>query len=112
MSAPKYEYWIEVFHLDKWMKIKTGSRQYCQGFYDAKMDSSPRLAMRIMRSNGDVMELADAREDVSIGMIAGWPTPEQYEAAAARAMAKAEAIRSRIREKEERDERRRQGSNG
>lgn len=109
MSAPKFEYWIEVFHIDKWLKIKSGSNQYCQGFYDAKMDSSPRLSMRIKRSDGEILEYAEAKTEVSIGMVAGWPTPEQYEAAAARAMAKAEAIRARVRAEEERRERRRQG---
>lgn len=39
--------------------------------------------------------MLEAREDVFIGQIAGYPTALQYELAAERALAKAKAIRER-----------------
>ncbi len=89
----KYEYYLETFVIGKWLKILQGSLQYCQGFLDARKDYSPRPAYRLMRSDGRVMEEVPAREDVKIGLIAGWPTAEQYEAAANEALERAKVIR-------------------
>ena len=91
----KYEYHIESFAVGEWLKIKQGSLQYCQGYMDAHKGHAPRNAYRLMRSDGRVIEEIMAREDVCIGMVAGWPTAEQYEAAASRALAVAKAIRER-----------------
>jgi hypothetical protein len=91
----KYEYRVESFAIGKWLKILQGSLQYCQGFLDARKDYAPRNAYRLMRSDGRVMEEVQAREDVDLGMIAGWPTAAQYEAAANRALECAKAIRDR-----------------
>lgn len=90
-----HTYKLESNYLGEWHKIKDGSLQYLQGYLDARKDASPRLAYRLMRSDGKVIEEIAAREDVSIGMVAGWPTAGQYEAAAERALAKAKAIRER-----------------
>ena len=46
-----------------------------------------------MRSDGRVMEEVPAREDVAIGMVAGWPTAEQFERAANKALERARVIR-------------------
>ena len=97
-----HTYKLESNYLGEWRKLKEGSLQYLQGYLDARKDASPRLAYRLVRSDGKVMEEVAAREDVSIGMVAGWPTAEQYEAAAERALAKAKVIR----EQEARDKRR------
>jgi len=101
----KHEYHLESFACDKWLKILQGSLQYCQGFLDARKDYAPRNAYRLMRSDGRVMEEVPAREDVSIGMVAGWPTAAQYETAANKALERAKAIR----EQNERNEKRLNG---
>jgi hypothetical protein len=88
----KHTYTLEC-NSGKWYKLFEGSLQFLQGYLDARKDSSPRLAYRIMRSDGRVMEEVGAREDVSIGQVAGWPTAEQYERAAARALERAKVIR-------------------
>jgi hypothetical protein len=49
------------------------------------------------------MEEIEAREDVSIGQVAGWPTAEQYERAAAKALEKAKVIREHNKRNEERN---------
>lgn len=90
----KHEYRIESFS-GQWYKILQGSMQYCQGFLDARKDYAPRLAYRLMRSDGRIMEEVPARDDVNIGQIAGWPTAEQYEHAAHKALDRAKAIRER-----------------
>jgi hypothetical protein len=92
----KHEYHLESFAHGAWVKFLKGfPLQYCQGFLDARKDHAPRLAYRLMRSDGRVMEEVAAREDVNIGQIAGWPSAEQYEAAANKALECAKAIRER-----------------
>jgi hypothetical protein len=49
--------------------------------------------MRIVRSDDKIIEEVQAREDVSVGQVAGWPTGEQYKRAANQALEKAKAIR-------------------
>ena len=95
LAIMKHEYHLESFAIGKWLKIMQGSLQYCQGFLDARKDYAPRNAYRLMRSDGRVMEEVPAREDVNIGQIAGWPSAEQYEAAANKALERAKAIRER-----------------
>lgn len=99
----KHSYHIECLTIGKWLKLFSGGLQFLQGYLDARSESSPRLAHRIMRSDGKIVEQIEAREDVSVGMVAGFPTAEQYEAAAQRALSKAAVIR----EQSEREERRR-----
>lgn len=53
----------------------------------------PRNAKRMVRSDGKLMHEIKANDEVSIGMIASYPTPEQYERAANVALAKAARIR-------------------
>jgi hypothetical protein len=89
----KKEYYVEIY-IDGWLRILTESREYCQGYFDAKKVFSPRLAMRLIRSDGQIIEELTAKDDVSIGQIAGWPTAEQYEAAGKRAFDRAKVIRA------------------
>ena len=91
----KYDYYIETFSCGGWIKMLHGSRQYCQGFLDARKDYSPSSPYRLMRPDGKVIERVLAREDVSIGQVAGWPTAEQFERAADKALERAKAIRAR-----------------
>jgi len=88
----KFTYSLEVFCLDKWTSLFPGNMQYLQGYLDAKKGYSPRLAHRIIRSDAKVVEEFKAKDEVSIGMVAGWPTAEQYRRAAAKAIEHAEYI--------------------
>lgn len=91
----KYEYYLETFSREKWLKILTGTMHYCQGFLDAKKDYAPHNAHRLMRSDGKIIEEVAANDEVNLGQIAGWPTAEQYEFAANNALACAKSIRDR-----------------
>jgi len=55
----------------------------------------PRLHLRLVRSDGKIMDEIEAHDDVGIGQVAGWPTAEQYESAAERALERARKIRER-----------------
>lgn len=89
----KYDFHIETFAIGKWLRIVTGSREYCRGYMSARLDYSPRLAYRIVRSDGLQLDHWPEKADVSIGQIAGWPSSEQYVAAAEKALATAIFIR-------------------
>lgn len=95
----KADHAFQVQHNDRWITVATGSRDYCLGFFQARLAFSPRLAQRVLqRLNLDpskVIADSPSEEDVHIGQVAGFPTAEQYEAAAARALAAAQHIRSR-----------------
>lgn len=99
----KYIYSVESFYLEKWCRVfKDATREYCEGYLDGYRHEAPRNAMRIVRDDGKVVREIAANEDVAIGMIAGWPTPEQYERAAAKALEKAARIRERMAREEAR----------
>jgi hypothetical protein len=90
----KHTYTVETLFGDKWMPIIKGEYlQYCLGWLDRTQDQSPRPAYRLVRSDGRILKLLTEREDVSIGQVAGFPTAEQYEAAAQMALEKATVIR-------------------
>ncbi len=57
--------------------------------------------MRLVRSDGKIVHEIKADADVNVGMIASWPTPEQYEAAAESALKQAARIREQAARKEE-----------
>jgi hypothetical protein len=92
-------YSVEVKRGDEWIPITSGTRCYCLGFFDARQDLAPRLAMAVVQCSpqGDrkVIASAPAKDKLHIGQVAGFPTPEQYEAAAAKALTTAQHIRSR-----------------
>ena len=96
--AEKYTYNIETqHHTGEWVKLCTHvPLSWARGFVDCAREFSgqPRLAMRIIRSDGRVLEEMERRDDVAIGACAGWPEPEQYERAAARALETAAKIRA------------------
>ena len=92
----KYEYHLECWHLEKWLRFKSHlGLQYAQGWLDARKEMSPRLHTRLVRSDGKIMEEIPERKEVSIGQVAGWPTAEQYERAAAEALERARVIREK-----------------
>jgi hypothetical protein len=90
---------LEVKRGDDWIPIAFGNRSYCVGFFDARQDQAPRLAMQVVRRSPQgerkVIAFAPAKDGLHIGQIAGFPSAEQYEAAAAKALATAQHIRSR-----------------
>jgi hypothetical protein len=79
--------------LGKWNAFKRGSRHYCDGYMDAIRGQMPRSHLRLVRSDGKVMDEVLPHDDVGIGMVAGWPSAQQYEAAAERALKRAKKIR-------------------
>jgi hypothetical protein len=92
----KYTYNIECPLGDKWVAfIKMQTRTYCDGYLDALEGQFPRNNLRMVRSDGKIVREVKAFDDVSVGMIAGWPTAEQYEHAAERALEKAKRIREK-----------------
>ena len=104
----KHTYSIARLYNEEWYSlIKEEYLQYCLGWLDRAQDQSPRPAYRLVRSDGKVVRLMPEREDVSIGQVAGFPTAEQYEAAAQRALEKAAAIRENERMRLEQIEARR-----
>lgn len=92
----KYTYAIECPNVrgDGWTQfIKYQSKGFCEGYLYAMKGQAPRINLRMVRSDGKIIEEVKAYDDVNIGMIAGWPTPEQYEYAAERALERAKQIR-------------------
>lgn len=53
--------------------------------------------MRLIRSDGHALEQRDAVTRLPIGQVAGMPTPEQYERAAAEALERARVARESTR---------------
>ena len=99
----KHTYAVESFFLGRWAKLfSTETKDFCEGYVSHAQYCHPRNAMRIVRSDGKIVHEMKADADVNIGMIAGWPTPEQYEAAAESALKQAARIREQDAKKEER----------
>jgi hypothetical protein len=90
-----YAYHIECPFMGKWNAFKTGSKHYLDGYMDAMRGQLPRLHLRLVRSDGKVVDESLPYDDVAIGMVAGFPTAEQYELAAERALERARIIRER-----------------
>lgn len=96
MSKARYTYETQVFSVSTWVTVASGSRGYCTGFFHAHAEHpSPRLASRLVRSDGVVLDERKASEGAALGMVAGFPSPEQYERAAAKAQASADLLRKR-----------------
>ena len=91
----KYTYTVEFQSGDAWLPVVSGSRDYCLGYIDCRKNEGPRLAHRVIRSDWRIVDHCNARSEVNIGQVAGWPSAEQYESAAARALERAEQIRAR-----------------
>lgn len=86
----KHTYWIE------WQDPTLGwtrplgsddSLVYWRGYLDRHREcGGPRLACRIVRGDGKVIEEVPAIDDATIGAVAGFPTWQQYARAAAGAL--------------------------
>lgn len=99
----KHTYSVESMCIGKWCKLFSDTRDFCAGYLTHAQYDHPRNALRIVRGDGKVMHELKADDEVSVGMIASYPTPAQYEHAAKIALEKA----ARIREQEARQEARR-----
>lgn len=91
----KHEYYVESMFYGRWVRcIGPVSRDYARGYVDAVSDreTGPRAEVRIVRGDGRVEEHVPGRTEVLVGMVAGWATPEQIRAAAARAIERAEQV--------------------
>jgi hypothetical protein len=87
-------YRIESKYKGEWVKVTSASAQWCRGWLARSRNASPCPAFRLVReSDGKVFDEHAERTEVSIGQVAGWPTAEQYEAAAERALVEARRIR-------------------
>jgi len=90
----KYTYSIQCPCLNDWNSfIKNEIKSYCDGYMDGRKHDLPRPHLRMVRSDGKIVRELTEYEDVGIGMIAGFPTAEQYERAAERALERARKIR-------------------
>lgn len=89
----KHRYRLESFYFGKWVNFLEAPLTFLRGYLRAKEHSAPRLAFRIVRDGVDVVDEIPARDDVNIGMVAGFPTAEQYETAALAAVEKAKRLR-------------------
>ena len=104
MSRSKYTYAVEVQWLEGWRPIiDAETRDFCLGYLAShRQHPGPRVAVRVVRSDGNVLDTASAEERASLGMVAGFPSAAQYERAAERALASAAVIRERERAAEAR----------
>ena len=95
----RFVYQVQVETSHGWhVLVRDTSRMFVLGYFLGRQDAHdfPRLAMRFVRYDGESVEVIEERPavpDVSVGMIVGWPTAEQYERAAADALERAERIR-------------------
>ena len=107
----KYIYHLQIQKPDgEWFTSSYGDpRQYYFGWLAHRRESpGPGLGARIVRypealvrtgampvDGGDLVEYVPAIEDVSIGMVAGWPTWQQYARAGVKALERATQIAAR-----------------
>ena len=98
----KYTYALESYFMEKWTVIVRDTRDFCLGYLASAKNYAPRNALRLIRSDGKVTHETPAVDEISIGQVASYPTPEQYHAAARRAIAMASAIQNHQRKEDAR----------
>jgi len=71
-------------------------KTWAEGWLAHHRDAAgPRLSLRLVRSDGKIIDSVPGMAEVSIGMVAGWPSWQQYTRAAATALVKAGQIAER-----------------
>lgn len=99
MSKPRYTYAVVFVDYGTVIPVHSLSHvplQFAHGYLESRNDEfGPKLGARILRSDGKIMGESAQRTTVSLGMVAGFPSAEQYEHAAQNALEKAAAIRER-----------------
>lgn len=91
----RHYYHLETDLYGKVAKFKTGQLNYLAGWMDAMRGRGPTSEIRLVRSDGKIVDTIEANDKVDIGMIAGFPTVEQYERAYNDAIMRAKLIRAR-----------------
>lgn len=89
----RYTYEIQAHDNGRfgWCRLFEVGLEYGRGYLASLRDGpTPRLAYRLMRDDGKIMEELPAVEEAGIGLVAGWPSTAQYEAAAIRCLQLAE----------------------
>jgi hypothetical protein len=73
---------------DGWVECCSGTRPFCEGYLAAHREVMlPRPAMRLRRLDKNVVvDEIPASDQARVGMVAGWPTPEQLLRAAVNAL--------------------------
>ena len=89
----KYTYHIECPCLGEWNAFAKDTLTYLKGYMQGLRGQAPSLHYRLVRSDGKIIEEILPNDNVNIGQVAGFPTPEQYERAGNEALAKAQRIR-------------------
>lgn len=86
------QYWWE--ERQEWVThVKGEGLEFCRGYvHHQRCAPGPRLACRLVRSDGRIMEEVNGLTEAGIGMVAGWPSAEQYRRAADRCIRQAERI--------------------
>jgi polyhydroxyalkanoate synthesis regulator phasin len=68
----------EVQGKPTWVKVVTDRLEYCRGYLHCLKEMRPHPAYRLVRTkDGKIMEQCEEVTNISIGMIAGWPTGAQ-----------------------------------
>ena len=93
----KFSYKIEAQFDGPWHDHIEGPLRMLRGYMLALCDMrpSPSPRIRLVRSDGKVLDELSERGSVSVGQIAGFPTAAQYERAGNEALEKARQIRER-----------------
>ena len=95
--SPRYTYHLHVLDGSRWVKLFGEIAQgEGRGYLMCHREQpGPRLAMRLVRSDGHVLEEAAAKSEASIGMHAGSPRADQYVDAATRVLRMAHQVGAR-----------------
>jgi len=92
----KKTYSVQCLWYEEWVTIlPSENKSFAQGYF-ARIDEEDgvRSAYRLICDQDQkIIGTIEPNEKVAIGMIVGFPTPEQYEAAAKEALEKAARIR-------------------
>jgi len=91
----KHTYTLQVRYNGEWTAFPGGGcgREFGIGYvFACRERPGPRSGIRLVRDDGRVIEEAPELTEASIGLVVGFPSAEQYRAAAARCIARAEQI--------------------
>jgi len=91
----RHTYHLEIFFQGKWVTWTGGecTREWGMGWLDAHREGPrPHNGWRLVREDGKVVFEVPECSEVGIGMVAGWPTWDQYAWSAQRALVRAGQI--------------------
>lgn len=81
----------------KWVRLyEDCGIRFAEGYLEClALTPGPRIEHRLVRDDGKVVDMQEGTSRAGIGMVAGFPTAEQYEAAAAWCLSLAADVRQR-----------------